>query len=236
MFDVNFQQVSVESDVKVKSSIKKGISEANNESVHHRVPHSEMSHKHTRKLVHSLPHPRELEFHANNGEKSEYHDEDLYHAPRTKSKLATVGYSYDSTCSIHPQLGVSQNKPISSMIHRLSLADNKSSKPSGYSSHPQLYVPSVPVYREVATCAKSDSDLNPTMEISLHYDICQSKLRVHLQKVSDLPVELHRGAPMQCDPFVVLHLEPNRQDTFRSQIMKKHAILYLMKPFILEDC
>ena len=217
----HIQQSSV--DAKVKSPIKKGTPEVSDKSIHHLVPHSKMNHKHTQKHVHSLSHPitsRELEFPIKKREKSESYDRVFFHAPRPLSS--------------HPQLCVSQRDTRSiieessagsiNMLHSFSLADNKFSKQPDHGSCPQLYVPAVPVYREIATATKNDTDLvkkNSIMEFSLHYDVRQSKLRVRLLNASDLPLELHRGSPVQCDPFVVLHLEPNREDTFQSQIMKR---------------
>ena len=77
-----------------------------------------------------------------------------------------------------------------------------------------------PVYREkgtsTTTCnapAGDPDDQNPIMQFMLHYDIQQSKLTVHLHYAK---VFCKRGNSVRCDPFVILHLEPDRKDIFQS--------------------
>ena len=81
-----------------------------------------------------------------------------------------------------------------------SFAQSDHSKSSG-----QLYMP-----------ANKTTDLNAADSIiyfSLRFD--QSKLIVRLKSAKDLPNEFSK-----CDPFVVLHLEPNREETFQSKVIK----------------
>ena len=94
----------------------------------------------------------------------------------------------------------------------------------------QYSVPGLPVYREKAvstltsssTQAQGDPDnQDSVVQFSLHYDIQQSKLRVNLQYATNLPkAYCKRGSPVQCDPFVMLHLEPDRGDTFQSNVVR----------------
>ena len=89
-------------------------------------------------------------------------------------------------------------------------------------------VPGLPVYREKAVSSLTSSREAPgdpdnrdaIVQFSLHYDIQQSKLRVHLQYATNLPKAYVRGSPIQCDPFVMLHLEPDREDTFQSNVVR----------------
>ena len=93
----------------------------------------------------------------------------------------------------------------------------------------QYSVPGLPVYREKAastltssnTLAGDPDNQDSIVQFSLHYDIQQSKLRVHLQYATNLPkAYCKRGSPVQCDPFVMLHLEPDRDDTFQSNVVR----------------
>ena len=77
---------------------------------------------------------------------------------------------------------------------------------------------SLSVYREESANGTSDDAI---VQFSLHYDVAQSKLRVNLQQAMNLPKTYDcNGYPVQCDPLVVLHLEPERGDTHQSQVMK----------------
>ena len=94
----------------------------------------------------------------------------------------------------------------------------------------QYSVPGLPVYREKAVSPLASSSAaaggnrdnrDPIVQFSLHYDIQQSKLRVTLQHATNLPkAYCKRGSPVQCDPFVMLHLEPDREDTFQSNVVR----------------
>ena len=74
---------------------------------------------------------------------------------------------------------------------------------------------SVTLYREKAV----DPQKEAMIQFSLQYDLNQSKLNVHLQHATNLPID---GNPelSQCDPFVMLHLEPDREDIFQSKVIK----------------
>jgi Ca2+-dependent lipid-binding protein len=59
----------------------------------------------------------------------------------------------------------------------------------------------------------ADSIIN----FALSYD--QSRLKVCLGRATNLPKEFHKPG-MHCDSFVVLHLEPSREETFKSKVIK----------------
>ena len=72
--------------------------------------------------------------------------------------------------------------------------------------------PSLSVYREESTTPQNGAS-DSIIQFSLHYDVAQSKLTIHLQHATNLPrVYDSNGYPVQCDPLVVLHLEPDRGD------------------------
>ena len=127
-----------------------------------------------------------------------------------------------SQFTVHPQVGL----PISStpiteqpstshrpFLRRFRESSDSLNSPSGSS-----------VYREKTLrhqkCIDLPDQLDPTIQFSLHYDVLQSKLRIHLEYAADLPKENLLGMPVRCDPFVILHLEPDREDTLRSHVMK----------------
>ena len=67
----------------------------------------------------------------------------------------------------------------------------------------------------------NDLSNSAIVQFSLHYDVTQSKLRVHLQHASNLPKTYDcKGNLVQCDPLIMLHLEPDKEDTFQSKVMK----------------
>lgn len=134
-------------------------------------------------------------------------------------------------------------------LQRFSLAETESAAPGQTPEQEaveRISVPRLPLYREKslrtsaaashvphhssggaagASGSRSGSSSpvvssNPVIQFSLHYDIHQSKLRVHLQHASDLPKVFYRGRSTRCDPFVMLHLEPDRQDTLQSEISR----------------
>ena len=78
-------------------------------------------------------------------------------------------------------------------------------QPDHSESSGQLYMP-----------ASKTTDLNAADSI-IYFSLCfdQSKLIVRLKSAKDLPNEFSK-----CDPFVVLHLEPNREETFQSKVIK----------------
>ena len=129
-----------------------------------------------------------------------------------------------SQFSIHPQIGLPRSStPITEQpsaqhpfLRRFRESSDSVNSPSGSS-----------VYREKSLrrqkCIELDLsaiNLDPTIQFSLHYDVLQSKLRIHLEYAADLPKENLFGMPVRCDPFVILHLEPDREDTLRSSVIK----------------
>ena len=67
----------------------------------------------------------------------------------------------------------------------------------------------------------NDTRNDAMIQFLLHYDVTQSKLKVHLQHVSNLPREYDRiGRLMRCDPYVTLQLEPDKSDTLKSQVVE----------------
>ena len=131
-----------------------------------------------------------------------------------------------SQFSVHPQIGVpTGTKPITKQPSAGSLMQRFSLDNAGASSEVPNHVSGLvglPVYREKAvdTNDQGSDSKDPIIQFSLHYDVHQSKLRVHLQHASNLPEEFCRGMPAQCDPYVMLQLEPDREETFQSQIIK----------------
>ena len=127
-----------------------------------------------------------------------------------------------SQFSVHPQIGL----PISSTpiiteqpSHRPFLKRFRESSDSFNS------LSGSSVYREKTLGRQksidlSDHPVDPTIQFSLHYDVLQSKLRIHLEYAADLPKEFLLGMSVRCDPFVILHLEPDREDTLRSHVIK----------------
>ena len=99
-------------------------------------------------------------------------------------------------------------------------------QPGRSRSSGQLYVPTNVYYPE--SDVKSDvsrssgqldmsvSIAHPIINFKLQFE--QSRLEVRLGKATNLPKEFHKG--MHCDPFVVLHLEPSREETFKSKVIK----------------
>ena len=74
-------------------------------------------------------------------------------------------------------------------------------------------VPQLPVLVE-----EGDEQLYPFLQFSLHYDIQRRTMTVHLQEASNLPAKDRSGTS---DPFVVMHLHPNKEEIFKSQIVYK---------------
>jgi hypothetical protein len=77
------------------------------------------------------------------------------------------------------------------------------------------WVLGLPVIEENNPTGQSDK---PMLQFSLHYDIQQSTLMVHLHHASNLPAKDRQGTS---DPFVVLHLTPNKEETFQSAVIYK---------------
>ena len=74
-------------------------------------------------------------------------------------------------------------------------------------------VPELPVLVE-----EGDDQSHPSLQFSLHYDIQRRTMTVHLQQASNLPAKDRSGTS---DPFVVMHLLPNKEEIFESKIVYK---------------
>ena len=59
---------------------------------------------------------------------------------------------------------------------------------------------------------------SPSLQFSLHYDIQRRTMTVHLKEASNLPAKDRSGTS---DPFVVMHLHPNKEVIFESKIVYK---------------
>ena len=167
-------------------------------------------------------------------------DVESFHAPQRRRHtydLPQVG----SQIIPHPQIDVtapnsdseevvreqpSSRKPFLQRFVRVDAQDRSSTDEyGGYSNGDRGILQSLPVYRERVMQSRHHirvpADKNPMLEFSLYYDLHQSKLRVHLQRAMHLPVFRLNSTPVRCDPVVVMHLEPDRRDTFRSQVVKR---------------
>ena len=65
---------------------------------------------------------------------------------------------------------------------------------------------------------EGDDQSYPSLQFSLHYDIQRRTMTVHLQEASNLPAKDQSGTS---DPFVVMHLHPNKEEIFESKIVYK---------------
>lgn len=119
---------------------------------------------------------------------------------RTLLKSLSIGSSGPSVSSVS-----SENQPR----RRASLpaiAENEST-----------WVLGLPIIEEYPVSEQSTCNM-PVLQFSLHYDIQQSTLMVHLHHASNLPAKDRQGTS---DPFVVLHLTPNKEETFQSSVIYK---------------
>ena len=73
---------------------------------------------------------------------------------------------------------------------------------------------------ETETSTKSDKETKsePTLTFSLYYDIQRCMLALTLFEACDLPAKDQRGTS---DPFVVMYLDPSREEVFQSRIIYK---------------
>ena len=83
---------------------------------------------------------------------------------------------------------------------------------SEYSDVRNPLVPQLPLMAEV-----SEKSV-PFLQFILHYDIQRRILIVHLQNASNLPAKDQSGTS---DPFVVMHLFPNRDEMYESKVVYK---------------
>ena len=114
--------------------------------------------------------------------------------PKKRSRTLFRSLSADSA--------VSSESPVNS---------KRKSPPSIENDSP--WVLGLPIIEENPLTGQSNK---PMLQFSLHYDIQQSTLMVHLHNASNLPAKDRQGTS---DPFVVLHLTPNKEETFQSAII-----------------
>ena len=108
----------------------------------------------------------------------------------------------------------------------------------------EIPMPGLPVYRERAIKGTTnggagvDGKKTPIVQFSLHYDIQKSKLSVSLHHAVDLPVVYFTGtstsSSVRCDPFVMLHLEPDRRQTHQSRKIKETLNPVFDENFVFE--
>ena len=70
-----------------------------------------------------------------------------------------------------------------------------------------------PVAHEEGDSPKNDA----VMQFFLHHDVMHSKLTVQLLSASNLPRKYDRNGILQCDTYVTLHLEPDRENELKSK-------------------
>ena len=128
-----------------------------------------------------------------------------------ESTYVGIQYSHVPIAKLFP------NRPITEQPSGkdLQLADVRSSSHIGDLCHVSSKFQSLTMYREKAIDLTKDA----IVQFSLQYDTHQSKLRVDLQYASNL-MGFCNGDPIQCDPLVKLHLEPDNEETFQSKIIK----------------
>ena len=137
-------------------------------------------------------------------EDSEFQHSSASKTKEQKERLAIVPIVKVKELS---QQGREADTHLQSFVQRFSSVDDGSHHDAS----------TLPMYRENSL----NPDTNdPLVQFSLHYDVHQSKLRVHLQHALNLPQEFSKGLPMECDPFMMLHLEPHKDDAFQSQLIK----------------
>ena len=196
----------------VKSLLKKGASDlaGSQDRLHLRVSRSEGS-KLARKLVRSFPGIQQSPSDKSTEEQSLAIDSTfLQEFSLTDSADSfTQPDRSRSSCQLYvPTSAESFTQPdrsrSSCQLYVPTSAESFTQSDHSESSG-QLYMP-----------ASKTTDLNAADSIiyfSLRFD--QSKLIVRLKSAKDLPNEFSK-----CDPFVVLHLEPNREETFQSKVIK----------------
>ena len=98
-----------------------------------------------------------------------------------------------------------------SRIHSSSGSDIDSKRAHG------SWTPNV-LEMEASTTSDKETKSEPRLTFSLYYDIQRCILTLTLVKACDLPAKDRRGTS---DPFVVMHLDPSREDVFQSRIIYK---------------
>ena len=108
----------------------------------------------------------------------------------------------------------STSTSISSGVSSKNRTSRQTSLPANIVSESSLVL-GLPIIEEDPPTGQSNK---PILQFSLHYDIQLSTLMVHLHHASNLPAKDRQGTS---DPFVVLHLTPNKEETFQSTIIYK---------------
>ena len=206
--------------------LKKGASQGSSDSFHLRVSRSEAS-KHSRKLVRSFPEsPSEVPLE----EKSLGISTCSAFLQRLSPDDTTDSYTqpdYRRSCF---QLYVPTSAEFYAKPVYSSSSDQLLSIPESFThgdrcrSSDELYRPTNVYYADSSThldhsrssgqLDKSTSIADSVIDFLLKFD--QSRLKVRLTKATNLPKEFHA----HCDPFVVLHLEPSREETFKSRVVR----------------
>ena len=117
---------------------------------------------------------------------------------RSRTLFRSLSLGSKSTTSV--------SSDVPSVSRHMSLPGNTES---------ESWVLGLPIIEESNPTGQSDK---PMLQFSLHYDIQQSTLMVHLHHASNLPAKDRQGTS---DPFVVLHLTPNKEETFQSAVIYK---------------
>ena len=226
------------------SPLKKGASEGSGDSFHLRVSRSEAS-KHTRKLVRSFPEspgdkPIEEQSLAIDStflqgfslaDNAESYTQPDYRRSCCQLSVPTIA-SAESFTQPNRSRSSGQLYILSSVESYTEPDCSRSSgqlyvpetfmQPERSSSSSQLYVPTN-IYAESSINpdhSRSSGQLHISTNADLFIKLCfdQPRLIVHLRKATNLPKDFHKG--IHCDPFVVLHLEPSREETFQSKVIK----------------
>ncbi len=71
---------------------------------------------------------------------------------------------------------------------------------------------------KTSTMLNEETKLGPRLTFSLYYDIQRCVLTLTLFEASNLPVKDRRGTS---DPFVVMYLNPSREEIFQSKVVYK---------------
>ena len=231
-------------NVIAKSLLKKGALEGNQVQLHLREPRSEAS-KHTRKLVRSFPESpsdmlteeRSLAIGSTFLQGlSPVETVESYARPEYRRSSYQL-YSLATTDSVESFTQPNRSRSSDVLSNAKSYTEPDCSKSSGQlyvpesytqpadrsRSSSQLYMPTQ-VYVESSVNSRSSGQLhmstNSIADSEIKFSLCldQSRLTVRLRRAKNLPKEFRKD--MHCDPFVVLHLEPSREETFKSKVIK----------------
>lgn len=229
-----------------KSLLKKGASEGNQVQLHLREPRSEVS-KHTRKLVRSFPEsPSDMLIEERSlaiGSTrtflqglSPVDTVESYSQPEYMYRRSSIQlYSPATIDSVESFVQPNRSRSSDVLSNTKSYTEPDCSRSSGQlyvpesftqpdrsRSSSQLYMPTQ-VYAESSVNSRSSGQLHMSTNMAdseIKFSLCldQSRLTVRLRRAKNLPKDFRKD--MHCDPFVVLHLEPSREETFKSKVIK----------------